>query len=111
MEQKECRALILPIRIEIQGAGNTAGPGALNRTLEFYGTAEFFGSIGDVQSVQALHVSVVLFCFSDHVERAGGWVDHGSAGDADDRNDVALVADVRAEHYACTWSGSVGGVE
>src|SRR6267154_738130 len=61
--------------------------------------------------MKALHIGITFFCFSDHVECAGGWVDHRSAGDADDRNDVALVADIGAVHHASAWSGTVRGVE
>src|SRR6267142_5867225 len=61
--------------------------------------------------VKALHVGITFFCFSDHVECAGGWVDHRGAGDADDRNDVTLIADVGAVHHASAWSGPMRGVE
>src|SRR6267154_6457474 len=61
--------------------------------------------------MKALHIGITFFCFSDHVECAGGWVDHWGAGDADDRNDVALVADVCAVHHASACSGPVRGVE
>src|SRR5712675_381834 len=61
--------------------------------------------------VKALHVGITFFCFSDNVECAGGWVDYRSAGDADDRNDVDLVADVGAVHHASACSGPVRSVE
>src|SRR5712672_4302939 len=61
--------------------------------------------------MKALHIGITFFCFSDHVECARRWVDHRCAGDADDRNDVDLVADVCAVHHAGAWSGTVRGVE
>src|SRR6267154_444223 len=61
--------------------------------------------------MKALHIGITFFCLSDHVERAGGWVDHRCAGDADDRNDVDLVADVCAVHHASACSGPVRGVK
>src|SRR6267154_103193 len=61
--------------------------------------------------MKALHVGITFFCLSDHVECAGGWVDHRCAGDADDRNDVDLVADVCAVHDAGAFSGAVRGVK
>src|ERR1700760_4627467 len=86
--KQECRALILPERVE--------GDGGSTVSQTFYGgldgcrTIQLFCAIRDVESVQPLDVlgSAAGLRLCQDVDRAAGPVHDGSSDDADIRLDV-----------------------
>jgi hypothetical protein len=71
------------------------GSGARNRRLNAYRTAKLLGGGADIERVQVLENRAVEFDLGDDVQRTGGGVDHGRAGDAHFGGDIAAKIQIR----------------